>query len=138
MLAPGIERLAADDAPLAVYRRTGYLGAAELRERQRTDAELGSEPWLAVHLLHGSSSGRARIFHALDGIDAETLRALNLWPLEQEETLFRYRPAKAKAGWNITSEGEKFFFIPDPTAGLWSTKRRLMNRLNEFARRMFY
>jgi len=138
LLAPGIERLAAHDAPLTVYRRMGYLGAAELRERQRTDADLGNEPWLAAHLLNGSSSGRARIFHALDGIDPETLRALNLWPLEQEETLFRYRPARAKTGWNITQEGGKFFFIPDPTAGLWSTKQRLMNRLNEFARRMFY
>ncbi len=137
LLAPGIERLAAHDAPLAVYRRTGYLGAAELRDRQRADAELGTEPWLAAHLLNGSSSGRAKIYHALDGIDAETLRALNLWPMEQEETLFRYRPARAKAGWNITNEGEKFFFIPDPTAGLWSTKKRLRNRLNEFARRMF-
>lgn len=137
LLAPGIERLAADDAPLAVYRRTGYLGAAELRERQRTDPELGNEPWLATHLLNGSTNGRSKIYHALDGIDAETLRALNLWPMELEETLFRYRPAKAKAGWNITNEGEKFFFIPDPTAGLWSTKKRLMNRLNEFARRMF-
>lgn len=137
LLAPGIERLTADDAPLAVYRRTGYLGAAELRERQRADAELDREPWLAAHLLNGSSSGRAKIYHALDGVDAETLRALNLWPLEQDETLFRYRPARAKAGWNITNEGEKFFFIPDPTAGLWSTKKRLMNRLNEFARRMF-
>lgn len=146
LLAPGIERLAADDAPLDVYRRTGYLGAAELRERQRTDDELGKEPWLAAHLLNGSTSGRSRIYHALDSvndinsnrdIDAEALRALNLWPMEQEEALFRYRPAKAKAGWNITNEGEKFFFIPDPTAGMWSTKPRLMNRLNEFARRMF-
>lgn len=137
-LAPGVERLAGDDAPLPVYQRTGYLGAAELRERQRTDLELGHEPWLAAHLIHGSTSGRSRIYHALDGIGEATLRALNLWPMEQEDTLFRYRPAKAKAGWNITNEGEKFFFIPDPTAGLWSTKRRLMNRLNEFARRMFY
>jgi hypothetical protein len=137
LLAPGIDQLAAQDAPIAIYHRTGYLGAAELRERQRSDAVLGHEPWLAVHLLNGSSSGRARIYHALDGIDAETQRALNLWPMEQEETLFRYRPARAKAGWNITNEGEKFYFIPDPTAGLWSTKQRLMNRLNEFARRMF-
>jgi hypothetical protein len=138
LIAPGIEQLAGDDAPLVVYRRTGYLGAAELRERQRSDAELGSEPWLAAHLLNGSSSGRSKIYHALDGIDAETLRTLNLWPVEQDETLFRYRPAKAKAGWNITQEGERYFFIPDPTAGLWSTKKRLMNRLNEFARKMFY
>jgi hypothetical protein len=137
LLTPGIERLAGDDAPLAVYRRTGYLGAAELRERQRTDPELGNEPWLAAHLIHGSTSGRSRIYHAIEGIDAETLRALNLWPAEQEDALFRYRPGHAKAGWNITNEGERYFFIPDPTAGLWSTKKRLQNRLNEFARRMF-
>jgi len=138
LLAPGIECLASDDAPLAVYRRTGYLGAAELRERQRTDVELGSEPWLAAHLLHGSTSGRLRIYHATDGIEAEMLRTLNLWPAEQEDALFRYRPSHAKAGWNITNEGERYFFIPDPTAGLWSTKKRLLNRLNEFARKTFY
>lgn len=144
LLAPGIEQLAGDDAPLAVYRRTGYLGAAELRERQRTDPDLGREPWLAAHLIHGSTSGRSKIYHAIDsvneikGIEAETLRSLNLWPTEQEEALFRYRPGHAKAGWNITNEGERYFFIPDPTAGLWSTKKRLLNRLNEFARKTFY
>jgi hypothetical protein len=36
-----------------------------------------------------------------------------------------------KAGWNETAAGERVFFIPTPSAGLWSTRQRLSGRASD-------
>lgn len=44
------------------------------------------------------------------------------------ETLARYRPEMLIDGWNRTADGEEFYFIQTPSAGLWATADRLANR----------
>jgi hypothetical protein len=45
-----------------------------------------------------------------------------------KQTLDRYPIEKMKDGWNTMPDGEKVFFIPTPSAGLWATKARLAAR----------
>ena len=40
----------------------------------------------------------------------------------------RYRPEACKEGWNTTADGERFYFIPTPSAGLWATREKLYGR----------
>jgi hypothetical protein len=42
--------------------------------------------------------------------------------------LDRYRPDRCVEGWNRTADGEEFFFIGTPAAGLWATRAKLGTR----------
>ena len=41
-----------------------------------------------------------------------------------EEALARYDVKKLKLGWNTHSDGERFFFVPNPALGLWAEKSK--------------
>ena len=47
-------------------------------------------------------------------------------------TIERYRPERRRQGWNTTADGERFYFIPTPSAGLWATREKLYNRATGF------
>ena len=49
--------------------------------------------------------------------------------LDLDEALKRYDPAVMKDGWNTMDDGERVFFISTPSAGLWSTRERLYDRV---------
>ena len=48
-----------------------------------------------------------------------------------EETLLKYPINQLKEGFNDVN-GERIYFIPTPSAGLWATKDRLFNRKTGF------
>lgn len=48
-----------------------------------------------------------------------------------EEQLLKYPIAQMKEGFNDVN-GERIYFIPTPSAGLWATKDRLYNRQTGF------
>ena len=48
------------------------------------------------------------------------------------ETIARYRPEQCAQGWNTTADGERFYFIPTPSAGLWATRKKLYDRASGF------
>jgi hypothetical protein len=137
-LAPGVREIAAEPRLADLLLRHGYRGAEELASRRRTDEELNAAPEHWAHLLHGSTEGRFWITLAADHLPADAPRQLNLRSLELDEALARYRPLHRRGGWNMTEDGAKFYFVPHPGTGLWSTKKRLTNRLHEFARHSFY
>jgi len=39
-----------------------------------------------------------------------------------EEAYTRYKPDKIKDGFNVTEDGEEFFFIKNPALGLWISR----------------
>ena len=45
-----------------------------------------------------------------------------------KEAWARYQPDKLKEGFNEMPDGERIFFIPTPSAGLWATKAKLYGR----------
>jgi hypothetical protein len=51
---------------------------------------------------------------------------VNFQYADLRETLEKYPPDKMKEGWNTMPDGEKVYFISTPSAGLWSTKARMM------------
>ena len=47
-------------------------------------------------------------------------------------TIDRYQPQRRQQGWNTTDDGERFYFIPTPSAGLWATRAKLYGRPSGF------
>ena len=85
-----------------------------------------------AHLIHGSSEGRFTITYAPGDLTAGEIEGVNFEYADLAATLARYQPERLKQGWNTLADGERFFFIPTPSAGLWATREKLYGRAGGF------
>ena len=57
----------------------------------------------------------------------EDIESVNFHYADLEATMKKYSPEKLREGFNEV-DGERVFFIPTPSAGLWSTHEKLYSR----------
>ena len=88
----------------------------------RQNADMQDLAHATAHLIHGSSEGRFTITYAPGHLTAAEIEGVNFRYADLAATLARYQPEKLKEGWNTAADGERFFFIPTPSAGLWATR----------------
>jgi hypothetical protein len=132
-IAPGIAALSHVATLAEQIQAIGYTGRVAIYEQSLADDVHAW--WIRTHLLTGSTEGRFQLQYATNDAEPELLARLNLRHTELAEVLGQYRPQHARTGWNLTRDGQRFYLLRDPAAGLWSTAKRLENRLHEFARR---
>ncbi len=137
IIAPGLKRFGEQPEVDAFIRKYGYVGSNRVMELYRQNADMQDLAHATAHLIHGSSEGRFRITYAPGQLSQEEIESVNFRYLDLGEAMQRFAPQHRRQGWNVTDDGERFFFIPTPSAGLWSTKKKLYNRLHEFARKTF-
>lgn len=128
ILAPGLKRFGEQPDVDAIIRKYGYTGTEHVMALYRKEADLQELAHATAHLLHGSSEGRFRITYAPGFLSQSEIEGVNFGYADLPAMLERYRPDERKEGWNRTADGEKFYFIPTPSAGLWATRERLYNR----------
>jgi hypothetical protein len=83
--------------------------------------------------MHGSSEGRFTVTYAPGHLTAAEIEGVNYRYADIGETITRYRPEQCHQGWNTSADGERFYFIPTPSAGLWATRAKIYNRPSGFA-----
>lgn len=128
ILAPGLERFGEQPEVDAFIRKYGYRGTPYVMENYRKNADMQDLAHAAAHLIHGSSEGRFRITYAPGKMTREEVEGVGYGYAALEEMMKRYRPEGRTEGRHVLPDGEEFFFIPTPSAGLWSTKQRLYER----------
>jgi nickel-dependent lactate racemase len=128
VIAPGLKRFGEQPEVDVLIRKYGYCGTPQAMQHYREDPVLRDLAHAAAHLIHGSSEGRFSITYAQSGLSRDEIESVCFRYADLEETLARYRPDQMKPGWNETAAGERVFFIPTPSAGLWSTRQRLSGR----------
>lgn len=82
-----------------------------------------------MHLLHGTSEVRFTIRYAPKSLSKKEVESMNYQYADLDEALARYNPSTMTEGWNTLPDGEEVFFISTPSAGLWSTREKLENRI---------
>ena len=102
-------------------------------EQYRTDTEMQDLAHATAHLIHGSSEGRFTITYAPGHLTKAEIEAVNFGYADLAATIARYRPDQSKEGWNRTADGEDYFFIPTPSAGLWMAREKLEARAAQTA-----
>jgi hypothetical protein len=137
IIAPGLKRFGEQPEVDAFIRKYGYCGTANVMDQFRKNDDMQDLAHATAHLLHGSSEGRFQITYAPGNLSKEEVERVGYRYMEIGEAIQTYKPQRRRQGWNISEDGEKFYFIPTPSAGLWSTRDKLNNRLYEFARRTF-
>ncbi len=122
VIAPGVHRFGEDDGNDRIIRAYGYHGAEWVQQQVERSPELAEALGAAAHLIHGSHEGRFRVRYATGGIPAAEIAAAGYIPEDLDEMLSRYRPEESPGGVNRTADGEEYFFIPHPAAGLWTAQ----------------
>ena len=74
---------------------------------------------------------RFRITYAAGHLAKPEIAQVNFGYADLAATLARYPINKLKEGFNDVN-GERIFFIPTPSAGLWATRQKLYNRQSGF------
>lgn len=131
IIAPGLERFGEQDGVERLIRKYGYTGRDRILDLYRKHDDLQQLAHGAAHLVHGSSDGRFTIRYAPGHLTEADINQVGFEYADLAETLARYPPGQMKEGWNTMPDGERVFFISTPSAGLWATKARMGDRLQE-------
>ena len=120
ILAPGLESFGEDPGIDALIRRHGYRPAQSVLEKVESDPELADSLSAAAHLIHGSAEGRFTVRYCPGpGISRREIEAVGF---EWGDAGTRYDVRELAPGWNTGSDGERFFFVPNPALGLWALR----------------
>jgi hypothetical protein len=88
-----------------------------------------------AHLIHGSSEGRFAITYAPGHVGRAEIESIGYQYADLKTMLARYPIDQLQEGFHTTADGERYFFIPTPSAGLWATRDKLYNRVSSRRRR---
>jgi nickel-dependent lactate racemase len=129
ILGPGLEGFGEDPENDALIRKHGYRPAQVIREKAASDPELAGGLSAAAHLIHGSSEGRFRIRYCPGpGLSRSEIESVGYEWGNLDEALARYNVDTLKFGWNTLNDGERIFFIPHPTLGLWAERNKFFKQ----------
>jgi nickel-dependent lactate racemase len=131
IIAPGLKRFGEQPDVDAFIRKYGYVGTPKVMEMYRQNADMQDLAHATAHLIHGSSEGRFKITYAPGHLGRADIEQVNFGYADIHETLRRYPIDRLREGFNEIG-GEKFYFIPTPSAGLWATREKLYNRASGF------
>jgi len=127
IIAPGVRQFGEDRENDRLIRKYGYAGRDRVIELFRENRDLQENQSVVAHLIHGSSDGKFTITYAVKHLTQEEVEGVNYRYMPLEEAYNKYKPEGAKEGFNITEEGEEFFFIRNPALGLWISRDRFGN-----------
>ena len=129
VIAPGLKRFGEQPDVDRLIRRYGYCGTPRVLEQYRVQADLQDLAHGAAHLMNGSTEGRFTVTYAPGHLTREEVESVGFRYADlDEDARSAISPIRLSEGWNTTADGERFFFIPTPSAGLWATRERLYNR----------
>ncbi len=122
VIAPGVNRFGEDEQNDRIIRAYGYHGSEWVQEQVAGSSELAGALGAAAHLIHGSHEGRFSVRYAAGGLSREEVEATGYRYADPDEMIARYRPESTPEGPHRTADGEQFYFIPQPAAGLWTAQ----------------
>lgn len=128
ILAPGLRRFGEQPEVDALIRRYGYAGRDAILKAWREsppDSDLRDLTHGTAHLIHGSPEGRFTVIYAPGHLTEAEVRGVGFGYADLGGALARYDPDTLRYGFHTMPDGERVFFIPSPSAGLWSTPERL-------------
>jgi hypothetical protein len=131
IIAPGLKRFGEQSDVDDLIRKYGYAGTPRVMQLYRENADMQDLAHGAAHLIHGSSEGRFTITYAPGQMSRDEIEGVNFEYADIAETLARYPIEELREGFNELN-GERFYFIPTPSAGLWATREKLYGRQSGF------
>ena len=121
ILAPALKEFGEDRTIDSLIRRYGYRGTPATLKAVDENADLQENLGAAAHLIHGSSEGRFSITYCPgEGMSREEIESVGFKYGSLAEATGKYHPESLRDGWNVSSDGEEFYYISNPALGLWA------------------
>lgn len=131
IIAPGLKRFGEQPDVDAFIRKYGYCGTPKVMELYRQNADMRDLAHATAHLIHGSSEGRFKITYAPGHLSRAEIEQVHFQYADLHQVLQRYDPDRLSEGFHDIA-GERIYFIPTPSAGLWATRAKLFGRATGF------
>ncbi|MEI6163866.1 MAG: lactate racemase domain-containing protein [Planctomycetota bacterium] len=132
VIAPGLTRFGEQPEVEEIIRRHGYRGTPHTMEQYRKDPLMQDFAHATAHLIHSSSEGRFTIRYAPGGVSRADIEQIGFDYMPIDEAIARYKPYDSRQGFHTTDDGQEYYFIPTPSAGLWAAKEKLAGRKDSF------
>ena len=132
IIAPGLKRFGEQEDVDQLIRKYGYQPTPQVLELYKQNADMQDLAHATAHLMHGTSEGRFTIRYAPGHLSREEIEQVHFAYADINEAMERYPIDELSEGFNTMPDGEEIFFIPTPSAGLWSTREKLYNRPSGF------
>lgn len=129
-IAPGLKSFADDPQKNPVMEELietyGYKGTEHIVDALKRDPKLAANLSVAAHLIHGSPEERFKVTYATDPslMPAHRVKRVGFDWMDSELAIEQYNPKSRTIGMNILNE-VPFFYIPNPSIVLLSTKERM-------------
>jgi nickel-dependent lactate racemase len=123
ILAPSVREFGEDRTIDALIRKYGYRGTPATLNAVANNPDLAQDLSAAAHLIHGSSEDRFTIRWCPGHLTQQEVESVGFAWGDLNLMLRRYDPTQLRPGYN-TIAGEKVFFIPNPSVGLWAHRDR--------------
>lgn len=123
ILAPNVGKFGEDERIDALIRKYGYQTKAEIIQLVEDNADLAAQPSAAAHLVHGSHENRFEVVYAAGRLSDDEIRGVNYTSGKLVELQQRYDVGKLTDGWHTDVDGSQFYFVRNPSLGLWRAPR---------------
>ena len=121
VLAPALREFGEDKTIDTLIRKYGYKGTPHTLECTNANKDLQDNLGASAHLIHGSSEGRFTITYCPGpDMSREEIESVGFQYGDLDAVMKKYDVAHLKDGWNISADGEEFYYISNPALGLWA------------------
>lgn len=124
VLAPGLSEFGEDKQMDALIRKYGYVGTDRVIHLAESEADLQESLGAAAHLIHGSSDGRFAITYCPGTLTKDEIEGVGYRYADLHRMTARYNPMTLRPGYNSLPDGERIYFVPNPSVGLWAHRSR--------------
>jgi nickel-dependent lactate racemase len=124
VIGPAVEAFGEDAEIDRLIRRYGYRTSAEVMQLCKDHPDLAANPSAAAHLIHGSPENRFGVVYGAGKLTEDEIRSVGYEWADCNELLKRYPVDSLTDGWQTDSDGTPFYFIRNPSLGLWASDLR--------------
>jgi hypothetical protein len=124
VLAPGLRCFGENEDMDLIIRKYGYRGTDTILKAAEDNQDLADNLSVAAHLIHGSSEGRFNIRYCPGVLSREEIEGVGFLYGDLAEYSKQYDISKLNEGWNLSPDGEEFYFISNPALGLWALEEK--------------
>jgi nickel-dependent lactate racemase len=119
VIGPAVEMFGEDPQIDRLIRKYGYRTTPEVMRLFEENEDLAANPSAAAHLIHGSPEDRFEVHYGAGKLTRAEIENVGYQWADCGELLEKYPPAQLRDGWCQDPRGEPFYFIRNPSLGLW-------------------
>lgn len=121
IIGPAVEAFGEDAEIDRLIRRYGYKTSEEVMELCKQHPDLAANPSAAAHLIHGSPENRFNVVYGAGRLSQAEIESVGYQWADCNELLEKYDVATLNDGWHSDADGQAYYFIRNPSLGLWAS-----------------